>query len=247
MMEKLSQAQVFSIVQNFAKDFGIDSGYLDILSKTKQDQKLFELLFHFALRGLPSSAAEECIRKSKENKTTLNDFLIEALFDQYTPKDGLQRRISDTEEKVTRTVSDTKVLSDRYASLVEGLQNTLTAQNRMIENLTKELNALKEGANAVQNETHFDNKQSEATIRLPWRKTKKEAENECRKQREMESQKFIETYAKNKAYTKEQIAFLTECLNEGIKVDSFVNFCYPGIDIDLMKQLKDYYIHGERK
>ena len=231
MMEKLSQAQVFSIVQNFSKDFGIDSGYFDILSKTKQDQKLFELLFHFALRGLPSSAAEECMRKSKENKTALNDFLIEALFDQYTPKDGLQRRISDTEEKVTRTVSDTKVLTDRYASLVEGLQNTLTAQNRMIENLTEELNSLKEGANAVQSETHFDNKQSEATIRLPWRKRKKEAESECRKQREMESQKFIELYAKNKAYSKEQIAFLTECLNEGIKVDSFVNFCYPGIDL----------------
>ncbi|MDY5704342.1 MAG: hypothetical protein SPK77_05245 [Lachnospiraceae bacterium] len=245
-MEKLSQEQVFSIVQNFATDFGVDSGYFDLLSEAKSDQKYFELLFHFALRGLPAFAAEECIKRSKGNKTILNDLLIDALFDQYTPKDGLQRRISDTEKKVTQTVSDTKVVTDRYVSLVEGLQSTLSAQNQIIENLTKELDSFKNSTNVIQTQD-LDYKQPEPSIKLPWRKRRKVEEIERQRQRETESQKFIELYAKNKAYSKEQIAFLTQCLNEGIEVGSFVNFCYPGIDLDLMKRLKDYYVNGSKK
>lgn len=241
-MEKLNQSQIFSMVRDFSKDFGIDPGYINLLTEAKSDPKMFELLFRFALRGLDASSAKKCLKQADGNRTLANDLLVEALFDQFTPKDGLQLRIADTEQRVNRTISDTKELTGRYSALVDGLQDTLTAQNQMIENLTKELNSLK-GA-GVHVDSSFDSKPEKASGRFSWRKKKKVEKLDRQKQREEESHKFIEEYAKNPAYTKEQILFLTQCLSEGISVDSFAYFCYPGCDMDFMKRMKNFYVNG---
>ena len=51
--------------------------------------------------------------------------------------------------------------------------------------------------------------------------------------------KFIEKYLQDDRYSSEQIEFLLECIESGMRVREIEKIAIPGVSIEVMKRLKN--------
>lgn len=234
-----SHSQILMLVDEHSKDLGLDDGYSKLLRDYESQQGVFEMIFHFAIRGLSSSAASEAIKKSAGNPRLMNDLLIEALWDRYIPTDRLQKRILDTEEKVKRAVLESKDIKDH---LISEYDKVLKEKDSIIAENKEAIAALRSSIEELKKKTISE----PITFTLFGRRQgkKKNEADISTKSIQRDSQAFLEEYVNSGEYSDEQIEFLADCLADGIPESDLKNFASPKVKIDVMKKLKSYYVSG---
>lgn len=211
--------------KNFAEKYKDSEEILKELYLCICDQVSLDVLELVELNESVADAFKQCRKKHLES-----DFLR-----KYTEEIKRIKRITTATEKEVKNMSGTiKQIADSIPALDERLQPVSSKKEKSEDNEIQEV--IQEDANVVSiQETDITDVQPKKRI-VTNRLVDKVAALVSHKTKGSPAAFVDELYSKN--YSDEQIAYIIDCLEEGMKREEILKFAFPSIPVSMMKKLK---------
>lgn len=114
----------------------------------------------------------------------------------------------------------------------------LKEKEKEIENLKEQIAEL-----TIQNDDRVSRnktKKNSETVKIPWSLAKFHKKS-------FNTKKFIKNYLQDERFTKEQLEYLLQCMEEGMSISEIDAFAIPGIPVETMKRIKNLQVAGGKK
>lgn len=236
-MEEISQAEKVKRSQlAIAKSMQVSDGDLKVLESV-QEWTVREWLYVCALDGIDLKEFLGALGKSKVTAEQIKKKRTEFL----------KKRLSGTE---TVTMQDLRNLKDEVKSACEESRKVRNAVTKMIKsNEAADIQSAAQEQIAEKEAIIADLKSKNSELEEKIRENKNKTEEPEQKKRWWssifffkragETQKFVEKYLQDDRFSLEQIEFLLECIESGMRIRDIEKFAIPGVSVEVMRRLKN--------
>lgn len=243
--EKIRESQLA-----IAKGMNVLPENLELIEKVK-DWIIREWVYVCALDGMniqeilgsSEKLTVSYIRKSRE----------EYFREKYAPLESglMHSELENLQKEVEKTCEESKKMRNAAMKMLSGqkclsqadsekIMQDMKEKDEKIRKLEKELLALKENRKLYQcDQPDPDNSITEKQLdNEDFGKNKVSALHFLKRHnRTAETKRFIERYLKDDHFSKEQVEFMLNCLEKGMKIKDIERFAVPGLSVEMMKRL----------
>lgn len=234
-MEEISQAEKVKRSQlAIAKSMQVSDADMKVLESV-QEWTVREWLYVCALDGINLKEFLGSFGKSKVTAEQIKKKRTESL----------KKRLSGTE---TVTMQDLRNLKDEVKSACEESRKVRNAVTKMIQsNEAADIQSAAQEQIAEKEAIIADLKSKNSELKEKIRENKTEEPEQKKRwwssvfffKRSREPQKFVEKYLQDDRFSLEQIEFLLECIESGMRIRDIEKFAIPGVSVEVMRRLKN--------
>ena len=234
-MEEISQAEKVKRSQlAIAKSMQVSDADMKVLESV-QEWTVREWLYVCALDGINLKEFLGSFGKSKVTAEQIKKKRTESL----------KKRLSGTE---TVTMQDLRNLKDEVKSACEESRKVRNAVTKMIQsNEAADIQSAAQEQIAEKEAIIADLKSKNSELEEKIRENKTEEPEQKKRwwssvfffKRSREPQKFVEKYLQDDRFSLEQIEFLLECIESGMRSRDIEKFAIPGVSVEVMRRLKN--------
>lgn len=234
-MEEISQAEKVKRSQlAIAKSMQVSDADMKVLESV-QEWTVREWLYVCALDGINLKEFLGSFGKSKVTAEQIKKKRTESL----------KKRLSGTE---TVTMQDLRNLKDEVKSACEESRKVRNAVTKMIQsNEAADIQSAAQEQIAEKEAIIADLKSKNSELEEKIRENKTEEPEQKKRwwssvfffKRSREPQKFVEKYLQDDRFSLEQIEFLLECIESGMRIRDIEKFAIPGVSVEVMRRLKN--------
>lgn len=160
---------------------------------------------------------------------------------------SMHSELEELQKEVEKTCEESRKVRNAVMKMLSGqerfsqsdpekLMQDIREKDERIRQLEKEIRTLKKSAEAIQSEQaagELEDQNDQISKNNRWSflnflQTRS---------RTLETKKFIETYLNDEHFSKEQVEFMLECLESGMKTKDIERFAIPGLSVEMMKRL----------
>lgn len=161
--------------------------------------------------------------------------------------ESMHSELEELQKEVEKTCEESRKVRNAVMKMLSGqerllpydpekLMQDIKEKDRRIKKLEKEIRTLKENPEPLQSEQSADELEDQDN-QISKKSRRSFLHFLQTRSRTLEIKKFIETYLNDEHFSKEQVEFMLECLERGMKTKDIERFAIPGLSVEMMKRL----------